>query len=233
MSSFILLVALTLQVEASPERRTEKRDKATTYTQTDSPTRYSELTIGPRVSIVGGTAIESEKWSDFLSTGIGVEAQYSYLWRLSPSDYLGIYGGISYDNFAGRSHTVNDPVAGPIEIDPDSLGIVCIEAGIRGRTNFSGVFLDSRFGFGVALYQSTDATFTVGGASASDQVIASSAAFMFNGNVRFGVILGKASDLAFGIGYQMNGAPKEGDAITGSFKAQSNIVLSLTLNINF
>lgn len=200
----------------------------------EKPHRPHELTFAVRVSIPGGEASDTKDWSDFLSPGIGLGVQYSWLPKASESLYFGPYAGISVDSYEGKEEPVVIQPVGNATVEPDSLETVGLEFGARIRKEFGKFFVDANVGIGVTFYTTTHADITAPGVTGDAEAISASTAFLAVFGARFGLALSERVNLAAGVAFQINGAPDVGKDFTGfNFKNQENVVISLSLDIAF
>jgi len=228
--TFALCVLMLCQPQTSPEKRTQQRQQE--RIEPGPWDAYNEITVGPRLTIPGGKLSSETTWGDAFDSGAGFEAQYSHLWRVSSKGaYLGLYGGLSFDQFGGQNFT--DSSAPGVTFKPDSMGIFGLEVGARLRQDIGAIFLDANLGVGPVFYPDTGVTLSGPGGSLDVDAIDRSTEFLFTVGFRVGVIASKQIDLAFGVNYQRNGAPQHSDNFQSNFKAMENVVLSLTLDVNF
>lgn len=219
-AALTLVVALSLSASAfaqqEPRNEREYRDG------------YNQLIIGLRNSLPTGDALNGVEWDELISGGLGLQLQYTELYRTSSWVYAGWYLGANVDSFAGRSGTVSG-----VDIRTERLNMANLEFGAKVRQNFQGFHLTEHVGVGAAMYMKQELDVLNGGAEGLE-LIKSSVNYMFDIGIRFGAPIGKDVDLSLGVSYQMNGAPEEGDDFSGlKFKSQRNIVLGLSLDIGF
>ena len=222
MKAAALTLAVALSLSASAFAQQEARNER------EYRDGYSQFSVGLRNSLPTGEAFQGVKWDDLISGGIGLQLQYSDLYRSNSWVYTGWYLGVNIDSFGGRSSTVQG-----VDIRTDRLNMANLEFGLKVRQNFQGFHLDEHLGVGAAMYMKQEVDIRNGGPEGLE-LIKSSVNYLFDVGVRFGAPIGKDVELALGVSYQMNGAPSEGDDFSGlNFKSQKNVVLGLYLDFGF
>lgn len=219
-AALTLVVALSLSASAfaqqGPRNEREYRDS------------YDHFSVGLRNSLPTGNALDGVDWDDLVSGGIGLQFQYSALWRANSWNYGGYYFGVAVDSFGGRTSTLSGAT-----VRTDRLNMVNVEFGGKLRQNFNGFFVDEHVGIGAAVYMKQELDIRNGGPEGLE-LIESSVNYLFDIGVRIGAPIGRDVELALGVSYHMNGAPSEGEDFSGlKFKAQQNIVFGLTLDFGF
>lgn len=223
-AALTLVVALSLSASAfaqqEPRNEREYRDG------------YSQLIVGLRNSLPTGEAFSGADWDDVVSGGVGLQLQYSSLTRSNSWVYGGWYVGVNVDSFGGRTSdlTANGVTA---TVRTDRLNTVNLEFGGKLRQNFSGFHIDEHVGVGAVMYMKQEFDVRNGGAEGLE-LIESSVSYLFDIGVRVGAPIGKNVELSLGVSYQINGAPGEGENVTGlNFKPMQNLVFGLTLDFGF
>src|SRR5882672_1296602 len=203
MKAAALTVVVTLSLSALAHAQQEARNER------EYRDHYSDLTFELNTSIPGGNAVGDVRWSKFITGSVGIEAQYSYLWRGSSWLYGGFYGGFGIDSFGGKRSSQNDPALGTFDIRTDRLNMADLEFGGIFRQNFSGFHLDEHFGIGGVFYTKQEFDILNGGPS-NMELIKGSVSYMVDFGARVVAPIGKDVDLGLGISYRINGAPENG-----------------------
>lgn len=214
-----LLMAALLTQEAKPE----------------TPEVIKDLTIGIRITDLGGTFDGDEDWGDFWSTGVGIELKYEHLWKVSKRVHLGLYGGFSYDRFSGVSETFTDGVD-VLTVEHEDLDLLRFVVGGRVRESFNKFFMDQSVGVGFAWYRDVDADATLNGFPFTVGSIAGGQEITFELAARFGFQLSPTAAIWISLGYENNGAPDVHDDIddgTFDYENQKNFVFSFGASFDF
>lgn len=221
----VVMLTLSASAFAQDSRKEARNDR-------EYRDGYSELTIEVRNSLPAGEAFQGVRWSDIIGGGLGLDLQYSHLWRASSWVYGGYYAQLGIDSYSGRSSTQTDPVLGTIDIRTDRLNVANLVFGGRLRQNLSGFHFDENIGVGAAMYMKQE--FDVKNTGLDKlELIKSSANYLATIGVRVGAPIGKDVDLNLGVAYQWMGAPSEGENFGGKFKSLPSVVLGLSLDIGF
>jgi len=216
--TLVLALSLSASAFAQQEARNEREYRDI----------YSELTVGIQNTFPGGDAFTDTRWSDLMSGGIGLNLEYSHLWRESSWIYCGYFASLQIDSFGGRRATL----AG-VEVRTDRTNQAAFLVGGRIRENFNGFHMDQSAGIGASIYMGQELDVLNGGPE-DVELIKSSVNYAAQLSARIGAPLGKNVDLNLGIGLRFNGAPEEGKDVTGiKFKAQQNFVIGLSLDFGF
>jgi hypothetical protein len=194
-----------------------------------------ELTLGIRVPFLGGDFDKGKtlKWNEVYSNeGGGFEVKYSALFRVSPNVSIGPYAGFALDVFGGKTIDV-DPGTGLERWDVDPLVMIRIVFGVRAREQWGAFFMDQNIGIGPVIYSAGTAQDSIG----FDQIeiVASTAAFLFEVGLRFGAVVSPKVDLGLGMNLELNGAPDAGQDLgpNAKLRGQANFVLTFLINLNF
>ncbi len=228
MKPAALTLVLALSLSASAFAQQEARNERE-YTDV-----YDTFTVGLQNTIPGSKAFDDVRWSELISGGVGLDLEYSRLWRQNSWIYWGYYGSLQIDSFGGKKSTQFDSASSTfVDIRTDRLNMGGLLVGTRLRENFSGFHMDQSVGIGASMYMKEKID-VLGGASGLE-FIKSSVNYAAEIAARIGAPLGKSIDLNLGVGMRFNGAPDEGKDFTGSlkFKPQQNLVLALTLDFGF
>jgi len=224
MKSAALTTVVMLTLSASAFAQDARKE---VLNERDYRDHYSGLTVGLRNTLPGGQAFDDTRWGELVSGGIGLQLEYGYLWRASSWVYGGWYAGLDVDSFGGRSST-----EGGLEIRTDRLNTANVVFGGRLRQNFNGFHVDENIGIGAVLY--TKQEFAIRNLGVDNlELIKSSDNYLVNFGVRVGAPLSKNVELNLGLGYQINGAPDEGDDFGGKFKPMHNVIVGLSLDFGF
>jgi len=197
------------------------------------------LEAAARFTFPGGDVVSgggSPGYGDFFNTGVGVGLQADYLWRLSPSAFLGAYAEVDIDTFGGSSVTDSFGTT----VSPDSMTTYRALIGVKARQEFgSGTrfYFEEYLGLGVTLYPSVNATISGNGMSGSGQLFSSKTNFAFDLGANFGLAVARQVDLFVGIAVGINGGPGKGNDIvivsnTGSSTPGDMVNASVTLGVN-
>lgn len=228
MKPAALTVVLALSLSASAVAQQEARNER------EYRDVYSEFTVGVQNTIPGSKAFDDVRWSELISGGIGLDLEYSRLWRQNSWVYLGYFGSLQIDSFGGkRSTQFDEATASFFDIRTDRLNMGGLIVGGRIRENFNGFHMDQSVGVGASIYMKQELD-VMGGAEGLE-FIKSSVNYAAQISARVGAPLGKNIDLNLGVGLRFNGAPDEGKDFSGAlkFKPQQNLVLALSLDFGF
>src|SRR5882672_576799 len=99
MKPAALTVVLALSLSASAFAQQESRNER------EYRDVYSILTVGLETTIPGGDAFANVRWSELISGGIGLDFEYSHLWRQNSFMYAGYFAALNFDSFGGRQST--------------------------------------------------------------------------------------------------------------------------------
>jgi hypothetical protein len=228
MKPAALTVVLALSLSASAVAQQESRNER------EYRDVYSNLTVGLETTIPGGDAFANTRWSELISGGIGVDLEYSRLWRENSWVYCGYFAAVNLDSFGGRSSTQFNVTTGSnIDIRTSRMNMAGVTLGGRVRENFNGWHMDQSVGLGAAIYTKQEID-VLGTGPSNLELIKSSVNYSAMVEARIGAPLGKDVELNLGIGYRVNGAPQEGKDVTGTkFKSMQNLVIGLSLDFGF
>lgn len=222
MKPAALTVVLALSLSASAFAQQESRNER------DYKDLYSDLTVGLQTTIPGGKAFNDVRWSEVISGGIGLDLEYSRLWRQNSFIYWGYFADLSIDSFGGRHATLLGT-----EVHTNRTNQGAVQFGTRIRENFNGFHMDQSVGVGAVIYTKQELDVLNGGPEGVE-FIKSSVNYTASIAARIGAPLSKSCELNLGIGVRFNGAPDEGKDIVGiNFKSQTNLVIGLSLDFGF
>jgi hypothetical protein len=226
----IVLFALPAAAFAQ-QSRTEERTDRLLYSDRAG---YTELNFGLRASMPLGDLFEGQEWEDFYTAGLGLEIQYTELWKSSRGIYGGWYGGISLESFGGRRNTFTDPVLGTMQVKSDRLNLASAELGIRFREDFKTFRFDQNIGIGATFYSGADIEDAAIPGS-DGEFIDATITYMFTVGLRVGAPIGDGCELGLGVAYRINGTPKEGEDAKGlvNFRPLQEVIIALTLDFVF
>jgi hypothetical protein len=224
----IVLFALPAAAFAQQSKREAREERA--YSDRAG---YQELNFGLRASMPLGDMFNGQKWDDFYTMGLGLEVQYTELWKSSRGIFGGWYGGIALESFGGRRNTFTDPNLGTIQLKSDRLNLASAEVGIRFREEFQTFHFDQNVGVGATFYGKADVE--DGASGATGEFVQSSISYMFAVGLRLGAPIGDNCELGLGFTYRINGTPKEGEDVRGAvnFKPLQEVIIALTLDFLF
>jgi hypothetical protein len=222
--TMVLALALSASAFAQQESRNEREYKDV----------YSNLTVGLETTIPGGDAFANVRWSELISGGVGLDLEYSRLWRENSWVYCGYFVGLNLDSYGGRSSTqFNQGTSTFIDVRTSRMNMAGVTVGGRIRENFNGWHMDQSAGLGAAIYTKQEVDI-LGTGPDNLELIKSSVNYTALIEARVGAPLGNDVELNLGVGYRINGAPQEGKDFTGTkFKSMSNLVIGLSLDIGF
>jgi hypothetical protein len=198
------------------------------------------LEVALRFTIPGGDVVSGgPKYSDIFNVGVGVGAQFDYLWRLSRTVDLGIYAEVDFDSFGGSTST--DGLGNTIK--PETMNTIRILAGGKIRENFgvaNRFFAEQFLGLGANVYPSVKGTLTSGGVETTGELFASKTAVAFDLGINIGWEASSQVGFFLGVTLEINGGPGEGkDLIFVSSSGSStpgvmiNTGINLGVNIRF
>jgi hypothetical protein len=223
---FVIGLSASAFAQVSPERAGTRKPSL----DDSNPAYYNEFIVGPRITAIGGTAFDTTHWSTLYGIGFGLQADVAHLWRVDSGSYIGLYAGASWDEFTGK----NRDLGGGAKKSAENLDIFGGELGVMFRENLGhSWFTDARFGVGVIRNLDAKLKRTFPGLTLEEDFIAATTGFMFTVGLRAGTKLSDSVELALGVAFQQNDAPDAGGLFNVSFKDQSNVVISLTLDLNF
>lgn len=228
MKAAALTAVLALSISASAFAQQEGRNER------EYKDVYSDVTVGIETSIPGGKAFEDTRWSEIISGGIGLDLEYSRLWRENSWVYLGYFTALNIDSFGGKKSTQFDPASSTfVDIRTSRLNMAGLQVGARLRENFSGFHMDQSVGVGASVY--TKQEVDIMGGAQNLELIKSSVNYATSIAARIGAPLSKSCELNFGVGIRWNGAPDEGKDFKGAlkFKSQQNLILGISLDFGF
>ncbi|HZE97317.1 MAG TPA: hypothetical protein VE981_09845 [Planctomycetota bacterium] len=203
------------------------------------PEVIHEVSLGFRLPILGGDNNNKtgDKWSDvYRPVGFGFFAQYSALFRVSPVVSVGPYISVSTDVFVGDLVTADTTAGNAGLIDVDPISETRLVFGARVREQWGAFVFDQNLGIGPIFYGSGTGTQNFLVTDDEVEIIKASANLTFEIGFRVAAAVSRHVDLGLGFVYELNGRPDVGKDITDptfEFKAQSNLVISFVINLNF
>lgn len=195
---------------------------------------YDEIEVDWRFIFPGGDALPGTSWSDFWETGSGIRLGLNHVWATSDQVDVGISVSLGYDRLFGTEFEEFDPgLNETLSYFPDALAMVRLQAGVFTRFRFEPAWLDFRLAFGGALYMSTDVTVISPSLDVTFEAIASTFTYCFALEARFGVDVSAKTAIAFGVSFDLVGAPDPGSGFAPDTPIDPQTNVALTLGAEF
>jgi len=200
------------------------------------PDDIRDVTVGLRLTGLGGQIDGEENWGEFFGTGIGLTLGGDYLWKTSRAGHAGVYARLSYDMFDGEEADLSDDL-GTFILDQDEMSLFKVIVGGKLRQSFKVFFLEEQLGIGMVHYSSVDTTVTDDLGSFDAELLEGGVEFAFEIALRVGFYLSKAPDaptLSMTFAYEQNGKPDLGDDFSDvDSEQQKNFVWTLGASFPF
>lgn len=164
-------------------------------------------------------------WSDAFNSGIGLSLDLAFLNEIDKGFHMGPYFQLSADMFQADETPV---VMGIPVTDVDDLLVGRLMVGLATRFTIGPIFIEARGGLGAVHYTATDVT----NGPTTVEMFEGSTHFGWEGRATFGAMLGDASWLGVGFGYEANDGPNGSDDIP-TFEPKQLKSLVITIGLIF